>query len=133
MFNGLNKVLIIGTLNSDPDIKYVFSKNFVVVIYVNTIDFLQTENEEKGSFKTNLHKIVLHSGLAEMALNFLKKGSKVYIEGFLKSSRWKDRNEKFRYNTEIQAINILSLDSEDTDSNENTTLDSSESDLEINN
>jgi len=110
MFKGVNKVFILGTLGSDPEIRYTSNGNAVTNISVATSDV--RKNKISGDFesKTEWHKIVLYDKLAETSNNQLKKGSKIYIEGVLRTNKWRNKDGVLKNITEIIANNIQILD-----------------------
>lgn len=98
---GVNKVLLIGYLGQDPDIRYMPNGNAVVNITIATSDIWKDKNTGEKKEKTEWHRVVLFGKLAEISGQYLKKGSQVYIEGSLQTRKWKDQNGLDRYTTEI--------------------------------
>ncbi len=96
----VNKVIIIGHVGEDPEIRYIPSGTAVTNLSVATNE---TVKDGKGSTKelTEWHRIVLWAGQAEFASNYVKKGQLVYIEGRLQTRNWQDRNKVERWTTEI--------------------------------
>ncbi|MBC8295114.1 MAG: single-stranded DNA-binding protein [Pelagibacterales bacterium] len=111
MVRGINKVIIIGNLGMNPEIRYTSSGSAVVNISVATSDVWKDNKTGEIQNRTEWHRIVLYNRLGEIANDYLKKGSKVYIEGSLKTSKWKDQNGVDRYSTDIIASNMQILDS----------------------
>ncbi len=98
---GINKVILIGNLGHDPEIRYMSNGNTVTNITLATSDIWKDKNTGKNKEKTEWHKIVLFGKLAEIAAEYLHKGSQIYIEGSLQTRKWKDQNGNERYTTEI--------------------------------
>ncbi|HFL8824331.1 MAG TPA: single-stranded DNA-binding protein [Candidatus Azoamicus sp. OHIO1] len=113
MVKGVNKVFIIGNLGADPEVRYMPNGNAVVNIRVATTDTWKDKGSGELQIRTEWHRVVLYNRLGEIANDYFKKGSKVYIEGFLKTNKWKDQNGNDRYITEIIANNVQMLDSKD--------------------
>lgn len=98
---GVNKVILIGYLGQDPDIRYMPNGNAVTNFNIATSDIWKDKNTGDAKEKTEWHKIVLFGKLAEISAKYLKKGSQVYIEGSLQTRKWKDQNGIDRYTTEV--------------------------------
>ena len=111
MSNGLNKVLIIGNLGSDPEIKYTSSGSAVANLSIATSDRWKDRNTGEQKEQVEWHRVVLFSRLAEIAEQYLKKGSKVFVEGKLQTRDWEDAEGKKRYTTEVIAREMTMLDS----------------------
>ena len=111
MSNGLNKVLIIGNLGNDPEIKYTQSGSPVANLSIATSERWKDKNSGEQKEQVEWHRVVLFSRLAEIAEQYLKKGSKVFIEGKLQTRDWEDSEGKTRYTTEIIAREMSMLDS----------------------
>ena len=105
---GVNKVILVGNLGADPEIKYLDSGVAVANFRIATTENYKNKQGEKVS-QTEWHNIVLWRGLAEVAEKYLKKGSSVYIEGKIKTRKWEDKEGINRYNTEILADNMTML------------------------
>jgi single-strand DNA-binding protein len=108
---GVNKVIIIGNLGSDPDVRYLPSGGAVANISVATSESWKDKDNGQTQERTEWHKIALFNRLGEIAGEYLRKGSKVYIEGSLRTRKWQDKEGKDRYTTEIVANNLQMLDS----------------------
>ena len=115
---GVNKVILVGNLGKDPEVKYLDSGVAVANFSLATTESYKNKEGERVS-QTEWHNIVLWRGLAEVAEKYLKKGSSVYIEGKIKTRKWDDKDGKTRYNTEILADNMTMLGSK-RDSHETT-------------
>ena len=105
---GVNKVILVGNLGADPEIKYLDSGVVVANFRIATTENYKNKQGEKVS-QTEWHNIVLWRGLAEVAEKWLKKGSSVYIEGKIRTRKWEDKEGNTRYNTEILADNMTML------------------------
>ena len=108
--SGVNKVILIGNLGKDPEVKYLESGVAVANITLATTENYKNKEGEKVS-QTVWHDIVLWRGLAEIAEKYLKKGSSVYIEGKIRNRKWEDKEGITRYKNEILADNITMLGS----------------------
>ncbi|QJC35117.1 single-stranded DNA-binding protein [Enterobacteriaceae endosymbiont of Donacia proxima] len=98
---GINKVIIIGFLGKDPEMRYMPNGNPVVNIIVATSDNWKDKNTGENKEKTEWHRIVIFGKLAEISNEYLKKGSQVYIEGSLQTRKWQNQNGQDNYITEI--------------------------------
>jgi len=110
MKKGINKCIILGNLGQDPKIQNMPSGGAVTSISVATSESWKDKNTGEQTNKTEWHRIVFFNKLAEIAGQYLKKGSKVYIEGSLRTRTWDKDGEK-RYTTEIVASEMQMLDS----------------------
>jgi len=108
--SGVNKVILIGNLGKDPEVKYLESGIAVANITLATTENYKNKEGEKVS-QTVWHDIVLWRGLAEIAEKYLKKGSSVYIEGKIRNRKWEDKEGITRYKNEILADNMTMLGS----------------------
>lgn len=102
---GVNKVIIIGHLGQDPDLRYMPNGNAVTNITVATSEIWRDKQTGETKEKTEWHRIVIFGKIAEIAGEYLKKGSQVYIEGALQTRKWKDQAGIEKYITEI-IVNI---------------------------
>ncbi|CAL4324243.1 single-stranded DNA-binding protein [Buchnera aphidicola] len=98
---GINKVILIGNLGKDPEVRYMSNGNPVTNITLATSEHWKDKSTGDMRENTEWHKIIIFGKLAEISGKFLKKGSQVYIEGSLKTRKWKDKNGLNRYTTEI--------------------------------
>ena len=105
---GVNKVILVGNLGKDPEVRYLDSGVAVANFSLATTENYKNKQGEKVS-QTEWHNIVLWRGLAEVAEKWLKKGSSVYIEGKIRTNKWEDKEGKTRYNTEILVDNMTML------------------------
>lgn len=115
---GINKVIIVGNLGKDPEVKNFDNGGMIVNITVATSENWTDKASGQKVEKTEWHKIVFKSRLAPLAADYLKKGSKVYLEGSLETRSWKDKNGETKYVTEIVAHNFQALDKKDEISDE---------------
>ena len=116
MARGINKVILIGNCGQDPDTKYLPSGSAVTNISVATSDSWKDKNTGQTQERTEWHRVVFFNRLAEIAGEYLRKGSKVYIEGALRTRKWQDKAGADRYTTEIVANEMQMLDSRNQDS-----------------
>ncbi len=111
MARGVNKVILIGNLGQDPEVKYMPSGDAVCNITVATSESWKDKSTGERKENTEWHRVVFFRRLAEIAGEYLKKGSKVYIEGRLQTRKWQDQSGTDRYTTEIVANEMQMLDS----------------------
>ena len=139
MAKGVNKVIIIGNVGQDPESR-VMGSSQVVNIRVATSENWKDKNGMRQE-RTEWHKVALFNKLGDIAMNYVKKGSKVFIEGSLRTNKWQDKNGVERYTTEIIASNLQLLDSRNQGDNQGilpsdsapsaqTSVDSSEDELD---
>lgn len=110
----VNKVILIGNLGSDPELKYTPSGAAVTNFNVATNEVWNDKDGNKQE-RTEWHRVVLWRKLAEIAGEYLKKGSKVYLEGRLQTRSWEDKDGVKRYTTEVVADNMTMLDAKSED------------------
>ena len=122
--SGINKVIIVGNLGQDPEIKYTAGGAAVTTLSIATSDSWKDKDSGMDQERTEWHRVVLWRRLAEVAGEYLKKGSKVYIEGQLQTRKWEQEGQT-RYTTEIIARDMQFLDSRGS-SNSSSTQKSSE-------
>jgi single-strand DNA-binding protein len=108
---GVNKVILIGNLGQDPEVRYMPNGGAVCNITVATSETWKDKNTGENQEKTEWHRVVMFRRLAEIAGEYLKKGSKVYLEGRLQTRKWQDQQGQDRYTTEIVADQMQMLDS----------------------
>lgn len=116
---GINKVIIVGFLGNDPEIRTMPNGEQVANITVATSESWTDKNTGERKEQVEWHRIVLYRRLAEIAGQYLHKGSQVYIEGRLKTRKWQDSNEQDRYTTEIQGDNLQMLGGRNQDAAQN--------------
>jgi single-strand DNA-binding protein len=116
---GVNKVILIGNIGKDPEVRYLDIGVAVANFSLATTESYKNKEGERVS-QTEWHNIVLWRGLAEVAEKWLKKGSSVYIEGKIRSRKWEDKEGNTRYTTEILADNMTMLGKKEDSSAEKT-------------
>lgn len=115
MARGVNKVILIGNLGADPETRYTPQGAPITNINVATDESYKDKNTGQVVPKTEWHRVVLFNRLAEVAQQYLRKGSKVYIEGRLQTRKWQDQSGQDRYTTEIVGNEMQMLDSRQAD------------------
>lgn len=110
---GVNKVIIVGNLGRDPETRYTASGSAITNITVATSESWKDKNTGQKEERTEWHRVVFFSKLAEIAAQYLRKGSKVYIEGSLRTSSYEKEGQK-HYRTDIVANEMQMLDSRGT-------------------
>ena len=108
---GVNRAIIIGNLGRDPETKFLPSGGAVTNIAVATSESWKDKSTGQKQERTEWHRVVFFNKLAEIAGEYLKKGSKVYIEGSLRTRKWQAQDGSDRYSTEIVANDMQMLDS----------------------
>ena len=111
MARGINKVILIGNLGADPEVRYTPANTAVCNIRLATSEQWRDKQTGEQQEKTEWHRVVMFSRLGEIAGEYLKKGSKVYIEGRLQTRKWQGQDGQDRYTTEIVANDMQMLDS----------------------
>lgn len=124
MAGSVNKVILVGNLGADPEIKRTQDGKPIANLSVATSETWRDKNTGERKEKTEWHRVVIFSeGLAKLAEQYLKKGSKVYLEGALQTRKWQDKDGKDRYSTEVvlQAFNstMTMLDGRDSQGENN--------------
>ena len=109
MARGINKVILVGNLGADPDTRYMPSGKAVTNIRVATSESWKDKQTGDMQERTEWHSIVMYDKLGEIAAEYLRKGSQVYIEGKLRTRKWQDKEGKDRYTTEIIADQMQML------------------------
>lgn len=109
MAGSVNKVILVGNLGADPEVRNLPSGGKVVNLSVATTESWRDRNSGERKEKTEWHRVVIfNEGLAKVAENYLRKGSKVYLEGALQTRKWQDQEGKERYSTEVVLQNFNS-------------------------
>ena len=108
--SGINKVILVGNLGQDPEIKYTAGGAAVTTLSLATSESWKDKDTGSDQEKTEWHRVVLWRRLAEIAGEYLKKGSKVYIEGQLQTRKW-EQDGQTRYTTEVIGRDMQFLDS----------------------
>ena len=109
MARGINKVIIVGNLGQDPETRYMPSGSAVTNISVATSESWKDKQTGEQNERTEWHKVVMFDRLAEIAAEYLRKGSQVYIEGKLQTRKWQDRDGNDRWTTEVRANEMQML------------------------
>lgn len=110
MARGINKVILIGNLGQDPETRFMPSGGAVTNVSLATSESWKDKNSGQMQERTEWHRVVFFNRLAEIAGEYLKKGSKVYIEGSLRTRKWQGQDGQDRYTTEIVASEMQMLD-----------------------
>lgn len=112
MARGVNKVILIGNLGKDPEVRYTANGSAMTNVTLATSESWKDKTTGENVEKTEWHRIVFYQRLAEIAGEYLRKGSKVYVEGRLQTRKWQDKTSgQDRYTTEIIADSMQMLDS----------------------
>ena len=111
MARGVNKVILVGNLGKDPDMKYTASGAAIANITVATTESWTDKQTNEKVDKTEWHRVVFFRRLAEVVGEYLRKGSQVYIEGKLQTRKWQGQDGQDRYTTEIVASDMQMLGS----------------------
>ncbi|MFB6422183.1 MAG: single-stranded DNA-binding protein [Candidatus Malihini olakiniferum] len=98
---GINKVILIGNLGQDPEIRYLPKGGTVANLTLATSDIWRDKQSGEQKERTEWHRIILYGKLAEVAGEYLRKGSQVYFEGQLRTRKWQDQSGQDRYTTEV--------------------------------
>ena len=106
---GVNKVIIVGNLGNDPEVRYTPSGSAVATISIATSEQWKDKQTGEQREKTEWHRVVMFNRLGEIAGEYLRKGSQVYIEGKLQTRKWQDQSGNDRYTTEIVANTMQML------------------------
>ena len=111
MARGVNKVILVGNLGKDPEIRYAPNGGAVANITLATSESWKDKATGEKQEKTGWHRIVFFGRLAEIAGEYLKKGAQIYVEGRLQTRKWQDKDGKDRYTTEVVAGEMQMLGS----------------------
>jgi len=111
MARGVNKVILVGNLGRDPEVRYSPNGQAVANVTIATTESWKDKNTGDKQEKTEWHRIVFFGKLAEIAGEYLKKGSQIYVEGRLQTRKWQDKDGHERYTTEIVANEMQMLGS----------------------
>lgn len=110
MSRGLNKAMIIGNVGQDPEMRYMPNENAVVTLSVATSESWKDKQTGQMQDRVEWHRVVMFGKLAEIAGKYVKKGSKLYLEGNIRTRKWTDNQGQDRYTTEIVANEMQMLD-----------------------
>jgi single-strand DNA-binding protein len=111
MARGINKVILIGNLGNDPEVKYTASGSAVANVSIATSENWKDKTTGENQERTEWHRVVFFGKLAEIVGEYLKKGSQVFVEGRLQTRKWQDKEGQDRYTTEIVANEMQMLGS----------------------
>ncbi len=111
MARGINKVILVGNLGKDPEIRYTASGAAIANVTIATTDSWRDKQSGEKQEKTEWHRVVFFNRLAEVVGEYLHKGSQVYVEGRLQTRKWQDQSGQDRYTTEIVANEMQMLGS----------------------
>ena len=101
MARGINKVILVGNLGKDPEVRYMPSGGAVTNVTIATSEAWKDKTTGESKVRTEWHTVVFYQKLAEIAGQYLKKGSQVYVEGSIRTRKWQDKEGHDRYTTEI--------------------------------
>lgn len=111
MAKGINKVILIGNIGRDPEVRYMPSGGAVTTVSIATSSSWKDKQSGDMQERTEWHRVVFFNRLAEIVGEYLKKGSKIYVEGSLRTQKWQDKNGQDRFTTEVVANEMQMLDS----------------------
>ncbi len=111
MARGINKVILVGNVGVDPDVRYLPNGNAVTSLSIATSESWKDKTTGEKQDRTEWHRVVCFNRLGEIAGEYVRKGSKLYVEGSLRTRKWQDQQGQDRYTTEIIASDIQMLDS----------------------
>ena len=111
MARGVNKVIVVGNLGQDPETRYMPSGSAVTNLRIATNESWKDKQTGEQKDRTEWHSVAMFGRLAEIAAEYLRKGSQVYIEGKLRTRKWQDKDGNDRYTTEIIADEMQMLGS----------------------
>jgi single-strand DNA-binding protein len=115
MARGINKVILIGNLGADPEVRPTQSGTVVATLRLATSEQWKDRNTGEQQERTEWHRVVLFGKTAETANTYLRKGAKVYIDGSLRTRKWQDNDGRDKYTTEIIANDMQMLDARSDD------------------
>ena len=107
----VNKVILVGNLGADPEVRYMSNGEAVANVRLATTESWKDKNSGEKREVTEWHRVVFYRKLAEIVGQYLKKGSSVYIEGRIRTRKWQDKDGQDRYTTEIVASDLTMLGS----------------------
>jgi single-strand DNA-binding protein len=116
MARGINKVILVGNVGVDPDVRYMPNGNAVTTLSLATSETWKDKQTGDKQERTEWHRVVCFNKLGEIAGEYVRKGSKLYVEGSLRTRKWQDQQGQDRYTTEIVASDIQMLDSKGSSS-----------------
>ena len=107
---GINKVILVGNIGADPEVRYMPSGQAVANVTLATSESWKDKQTGQNQERTEWHRVVFYNRLAEIVGEYLRKGAKLYVEGSLKTRKWQDKTGADRYTTEIVASEMQMLD-----------------------
>lgn len=111
MARGINKVILVGNVGGDPEVRYMPSGGAVTTLSIATSETWKDKQSGEKQERTEWHRVVCFNRLGEIAGEYVRKGAKLYVEGSLRTRKWQDPQGQDRYSTEIVASDIQMLDS----------------------
>lgn len=117
MARGVNKVILVGNIGADPEVRAMPNGNTVATLSLATSENWKDKQTGDRQERTEWHRVVCFNRLGEIAGEYVKKGSKLYIEGSLRTRKWQDQQGQDRYTTEIVATELQMLDTKGSTSN----------------
>ncbi len=111
MARGINKVILVGNVGVDPDVRHMPNGNAVTTLSIATSETWKDKQTGDKQERTEWHRVVCFNRLGEIAGEYIRKGSKLYVEGSLRTRKWQDPQGQDRYTTEIIASDLQMLDS----------------------
>lgn len=110
MARGINKVILIGHVGGDPEVRYMPNGNAVATVSIATTEAWKDKQSGEKQERTEWHRVVCFNRLGEIVGEYVRKGSKIYIEGSLRTRKWQDQQGQDRYTTEVVAADMQMLD-----------------------
>ncbi len=110
MARGINKVILVGNIGGDPEVRYMPNGNAVATLSLATSETWKDKDTGNKQERTEWHRVVCFNRLGEIVGEYVRKGSKLYVEGSLRTRKWQDQQGQDRYTTEIVASDIQMLD-----------------------
>lgn len=117
MARGINKVILVGNVGGEPEVRHMPNGNAVTTLSIATSETWKDKQTGDKQERTEWHRVVCFNRLGEIAGEYVRKGSKLYVEGSLRTRKWQDPQGQDRYTTEIIANDIQMLDSKGTSNN----------------
>lgn len=111
MARGINKVILVGNVGNDPEMRYMPNGNAVTTVSIATSETWKDKQTGEKQDRTEWHRVVFYNRLGEIAGEYIKKGTKLYVEGSLRTRKWQDQQGQDRYTTEIIGNEMQLLDS----------------------
>lgn len=111
MARGVNKVILIGNTGTEPEVRYMPNGNAVTTLSLATSESWKDKQTGEKQERTEWHRVVCYNRLAEIAGEYVRKGTKIYVEGSIRTRKWQDQQGQDRYSTEIIANELQMLDS----------------------